>query len=50
MVPYIWNQQSFVNGKLTLSNILESTDSINKYLMEGDNADIVFLNFSSISL
>ena len=29
-----------------ISNILESTDIINEYLMEGDTVDIIYLDFS----
>ena len=35
------NQHSFVNGKSSLSNILESVDNINQYLMEKDNVNII---------
>ena len=40
------NQYGFVNGKSTLSNILKSIDIINEYLLEGDNVDIIYLDFS----
>ena len=40
------NQHGFVNGKSTLSNILKSIDIINEYLMERDNVDIKYLDFS----
>ena len=41
-----YKQHGFINGKSALSNILESFDMINEYLMEGDNADIIYLDFS----
>ena len=40
------NQYGFINCKSTLSNILESIDIIYEYLMEGDNASIIYLDFS----
>ena len=40
------NQRDFVNNKSTLFNILESNDIIKEYLMESDNADIVYSDFS----
>ena len=36
------NQDGFISGKSILSNVLESFDIMNEYLMEGDNADIIF--------
>ena len=41
-----YKQHGFIYGKSALSNILESIDMINEYLMEGDNADIIYLDFS----
>ena len=35
------NWLDFIHGKSTLSNILESIDIINEYLMEDDNANII---------
>ena len=35
-----------VNGKSTLSNISESIDIIKEYLMDGNNVDIMYLDFS----
>ena len=40
------NQHGFANGKSILSNLLESIDTINKYLKEVDIADIIYLDFS----
>ena len=39
------NQHGFINGKSTWSNILESIDIIDEYLMERDNANIIYLDF-----
>ena len=36
------NQPGFVNGKSTLSSVLESIYIIREYSIEGDNADIIF--------
>ena len=35
----------FINGRSILSNILESIDISNEYLMEGDNVDVIYLDF-----
>ena len=43
---FISNQHGFVQGKSTLSNLLESIDTINEYLSEGNIADILYLDFS----
>ena len=40
------NQYGFVSGKSTLSNISESIDIINEYLMERDDVNIIYLNVS----
>ena len=39
-------QHGFVQGKSTLSNLLESIDKIYEYLAEGNTADILYLDFS----
>ena len=36
----------FFNIKSILSNILKSTDIINEYLMEVDNTDVIYFDFS----
>ena len=33
-------------GNSILSNIFKSIDIINEYLMEGDNLDIIYLDFN----
>ena len=40
------NQHGFVSRKSTLSNVLETIDTINEYLSEGNSADILYLDFS----
>ena len=37
-------KHGFVNGKSTLSYILESIDIINEYMIKEDNADIIYLD------
>ena len=46
MRGYINLNHGFVNGKWTSSNIRESTDIINEYLIERDNADFMYLDFN----
>ena len=42
-----YNQYGFLNDKSSLSNILESIDIIDEYLLEENNVDInISLNFS----
>ena len=36
----------YLDDKSTLPKILKSVDIINEYLMEGDFADIIYLDFS----
>ena len=38
-----YNQPGFISGKSRLSNILESIDIINQYLIEGNNVDIIMI-------
>ena len=42
----ISKQHGLLHGKSSLSDILEWIDIINEYLMEGDYADIIYLDFS----
>ena len=41
-----FNQHGFLKDKSTLFNILESIDIINASLMQADNVDIIYLDFS----
>ena len=40
------NQHSYINGKSTLSDLEESFDIKNEYLIKRDNVDIIYLNFN----
>lgn len=40
------SQHGFLQGKSTLSNLLESIDTINEFLSESNFADILYLDFS----
>ena len=42
----ISNQHGFVQGKSTLSNLLETIDCINEFLSDDNYADILYLDFS----